>query len=296
MLLFIPALLVNRLTDPDNKTKRPVYIIGAAGAILFMAGFLFKIQHWPFATLFMVASIILLTIVALPWYTWLTWKEENHVNPMFIYLVVGSLLIIMPGALVSLNLQHSYQEYYYPNSIKQNELFDYLYMKNSFIVSRYRDSVNYHKIEQLHSKTIGVISLINNIQEKMVQESEGESGNPALAARQIRKTESGTEIAFRELSWAIDPGPARNFLFPGCNARNELDEVINEYVNFLGDLVPAASLQQYRKVFDTESFLPAGKMDEGITTLITGLHTLQVMKNGILTVESSILNGMIRHN
>jgi hypothetical protein len=296
MLFFIPALLVNRLNDEDNKAKRPVYFIGAAGSMMFIAGFLFKIQHWPMATLLMVTSIILLCIIAFPWYTWITWKEEKHINPMFIYLVIGSLLVIMPSSLVNLDLQHSYQEYYYPNNIQQNELFDYLYSKNSSIVTRFRDSADYPKIEQLHTRTIGIILLINNIQEEMVRESEVESGRPASVNGQIRKTDTGIEIDYKKLSRALDPGPARNFLFPGCSARKELETAVKDYINFLGGFIPAAGLEEYKKMLNPVSFLPTGETEEGITTLLSGLHSLQIIKNGLLTVESSLLNGIINYN
>lgn len=296
ILFFIPALLVNRLNDQDNKAKRPVYFLGAAASILFLAGFLFKIQHWPLASIFMITSMILLCILAFPWYTWLTWKEESHINPMFIFLVIGSLLIIMPSALVNLNLQHSYQEYYYPNNIQQNALFDHLYRNNNSIVIRYHDSLNYPKIEQLHSKTIGILTMINNIQEKMVQESEGEPGKPAVSADQIRQTETGHEIVYRKLSWSMDPGPAKDFILPGCSARKELNSSMADYVNFLAGIVPADGLPKYKKMLDTETFLPARNTKSGETSLMSGLHSLEIMKNGLLTVESSVLNGITRHN
>jgi uncharacterized protein with PQ loop repeat len=116
ILFFIPALALSRFSDQENKAKRPVYILGAAGIVFYVAGLLFKIQHWPLATVFLVTGILLLFFLAFPLFTWLTWKEENHVSSRFIFLVIGSLLIIVPGALINLNLQHFYQEYYYTNN------------------------------------------------------------------------------------------------------------------------------------------------------------------------------------
>jgi hypothetical protein len=295
-ILFIPALLLNRLNDQENKAKRPVYILGAAGSIFFIAGFLFKLMHWPFATLLMFSSIILLCIIALPWYTWITWKEEDKVDPMFIYIIIGSLLIIMPSALVSLNLQHSYQEYYYPNNYRQNALFTHLYRNNESIISRYHDSLNYQEIQQLHSRTTAIVKIIDNIQEKMVQESEGEPGNPSVSANQIRQTGNGIEINYHDLTKSLDPVPAKNFLLPGCSSREELDSSLKDYVNFLAGMVPAEGLKNYIKVLETEKFLPAGTREEGFTSLMTGLHSLEILKNGIMTVEASVLKDIISHN
>ena len=295
ILIFIPSLLVNRMNDQDNKAKRPVYIIGAAGSMLFVAGLFFKVQHWPFATVFMVLGLIFLCILSIPWYTWITWKEESHISPVFIFLIVGTLLIIMPGALVNLNLQHSYQEYYYPNNSSQNELYNYLYRNNSSIVSRYHDSLSFKQMELLHSKTTTMLTAISNIQEKMVQESEGEPGKPAVSANQIRQTETGHEIVYRNLSGSMDPGPAKDFLLPGCNARKDLNSSMADYVNFLSGIVTADDLPKYKKMLDTETYLPAENSEAVKTSLMSGLHSLQIMKNGLLTVESSVLNGIARH-
>jgi hypothetical protein len=296
IVLFLPALLVNRMNDPENTVKKPVYILGSAGTALFAAGLLFKMQHWPFATVFMITGIILLCVVVLPWYTWLSWKDENHVSPMFIFVVFGALLIIIPGAMINLNLQHSYQEYYYINNVRQNEMSGYLLRNNNALISRYRDSLIYKQMEQLHSRTTGMITIITNIQGKMVQESEGEPGNPAVSADQIKQTSTGNEIIYRKLSKPLDPQPARDFLLSGCSTRKELNSSMAEYITFLSGMIPAEELTKYKSMLDTEAFLPDSDNDESKISLMSGLHSLEILKNGLLAVESSVLRGISRHN
>ena len=293
ILLFIPSLLLTRLNDPENKPKKSAYILGATGSMLYVTGLLFKIQHWPLATLLMVTGMIFLVILALPLYTRLTWKEENHIRPMFIFLITGSLLIIIPGTLINLNMQHSYQGYYYLNNYQENDLYKYLFSNNISLVNRYRDSLSYPKMEQLHSKTAGIIAIIDNIQEKMVQESEGEPGKPAVSASQIKATQTGHEIVYTELSKPLDPIPVKAFLMPDCNARKELNSSMEEYLSYLAGMISADDLSEYKKMLDTETFLPVGKPDEGKVSLMSGLHSLEIMKNGLLTVESCVLNKLI---
>jgi hypothetical protein len=228
-------------------------------------------------------------------FTWLTWKKESHVSAMFIFMVIGFLLIIVPGALVNLNLQHSYQDYYYPNNNQQNALSDYLFRNNSSLVSRYSDSLTYPTMEQLHTKTTRMLAIISNIQEKMVQESEGQPGMPALSAGQISQTQTGQKILYTKLSRPFDPGPATVFLLPGCSTRKELNSSMAEYVNYLTSITPAEDLLKYKKMLDTDTFLPEGKPEEGQLSLMSGLHSLEIMKNGLLTVESCVLNKIARH-
>ena len=296
ILFFIPALALSRFSDQENKAKRPAYILGAAGTVLFSAGMLFKMQHWPLATLFIILGIILLVFLAMPMFTWLTWKEESHVSSMFIFLVIGFILIVVPGAMLTLSLQHSYQDFYYPNNDQQKALYDYLFRNNSSLVNNYHDSLTYGKMEQLHTKTSGMLAVISSIQDKMVQESEGQPGKPAVSATQIIQTNTGQEILYRKLSRQFDQGPARVFLMPGCNARKELSSSIAEYEGYLANITSTEDLLKYKKMLDTETFLPAGNNHKDDMSLMSALHSLEIMKNGLLTVESCLLNKIARHN
>ena len=296
ILFFIPALALSRLSDQENKAKSPAYILGATGIVLFAAGMLFKMQHWPLATLFIILGIILLCFLAIPMFTWLTWKEESHVSSMFIFLVIGFILIVVPGAMITLNLQHSYQAYYYPNNDQQNALYDYLFRNNSSLVSKYHDSLTYIKMEQLHSKTTGMLAIISTVQKNMVQESEGQRGKPAISDGQISQTKTGQEIIYGKLSKPFDQGVAKTFLLPGCNARKELNSSMAEYESYLASITSAEDMLKYKRMFDLETFLPDGNSDKGDMTLMSALHSLEIMKNGLLTVESCILNKVSRHN
>jgi translation initiation factor 2 beta subunit (eIF-2beta)/eIF-5 len=295
ILFFIPALALSRLSEPENKAKRPVYILGAVGSVLFVAGMLFKIQHWPLATVFIITGIFLLCFLAIPMYTWLTWKEESHISSIFIFLVIGFILIVVPGAMITLNLQHSYQDLYYPKNDQQKALYDYLFRNNSSLISSYKDSSTYHEMEQLQSKTTGILTIISNIQEKMVQESEGQPNKPAVSASKIIQTKTGQEILYRELSKPFNPGPARAFLMPGCSTRKELNSLMAEYESYLATITSAEDLLKYKKMLDIEAYLPDGNPDNGKISLMASLHTLEIMKSGLLTVESCVLNEISKH-
>jgi uncharacterized protein with PQ loop repeat len=286
VLFFVPALALSRLTDQENRAKRPVYILGALGMIFYAIGMLFKIQHWPLASMFMITGMILLCFLAFPIFTWITWKDESHISSTFIFLVIGFLLIVIPGTMVNLNLQHSYQDYYYPNNDQQNALYNYLFRNNSSIINSYNNSINYPKMEQLHSRTIEILASIRNIQEKMVQESERHPGQPAVSAGQIK---DGQEILYRNLSNPFDPGPPKNFLLSGCNSRIELNSSMTEYVTYLASITRAEDMLRYKKMLDTETILPEGTLEKGKMSLMSALHSLEIMKNGILTVESCVL-------
>ena len=76
----------------------------------------------------------------------------------------------------------------------------------------------------------------------------------------------------------------------------ELNSSMAEYVNYLTGITPAEDLLKYKKMLDTEIFLPEVTPIKGKISLMAGLHTLEIMKNGLLTVESCVLNKIARHN
>lgn len=289
ILFFIPALLVSRLMDQENKSKRPVYILGAAGIICYVTGMLFKIQHWPLASMLMVLGVLLLCVLAFPWYTWLTWKEDSHISARFIFIVIGSLALIIPGTMVNLNLQNAYDEGYYFHQEQQHILYNSRYTNNLSLMGQYSDSSGYPLMGKLHSKTTGLLDLIGNIQTKMVEEAEGKPRMPAASPVQISQTERGPEIQYNLLSRPFHPGPVRDFLFPGCTSRQQLNTALKEYLNYISGLSSEEDIQKYKGLLDSSIYLP-GELREGAgISMMSGLHSLELLKNSILTVESYML-------
>jgi hypothetical protein len=295
ILFFVPALLVSKLRDLENKSMKPVYIFGAIGMICYAGGLFCKIQHWPLAGTFLVLGMIILCVITFPWYTWLTWKEENHISSKFLYMVIGLLVIIVPGALINLNLQYSYEEGFYSQQEQQQALYGYLSRKNNSLMTRYHDSLSYPQMEQLHAKTVNLLTLIGDVQTKMVRESEGEPGKPALSQDQIRQTETGTEIQYKKLSRAFHRAPVGDFLVPGCNTREELNLALTKYINYISEMIPGEDLQKYTTLLEPSLYLPGTMPDEGAISLMSGLHSLELLKNSLLTVESKILIIVVRH-
>jgi hypothetical protein len=289
ILLFIPALLKDKLSDPEKKAKRPVYVFGAAGIIFYSAGILFKIQHWPGAGTLMISGVAILGVIAFPWYTWLTWKDDWLVSARYIFMVIGSVAIIVPGALINLNLQNSYDYGFFVNQEHQQAIYNYKSAGNLSLMDKYKDSNSYPLIKQIHSKTAGVVDLITNIQTKMVLESEGKPDIPAMNTVQITPSEFGPEIQYKRLSKPFHTGPVKDFLLPGCNPRQELSLSLSDYKKFLSDLNSGEDFKIYESLLDPALFLPEEKFKGAEISLMSGLHSLELLKNSILTVESHMI-------
>ncbi|MEI6049466.1 MAG: hypothetical protein WCS03_11255 [Bacteroidota bacterium] len=288
ILFFIPSLLLSKLTDQEKKAKRAAYILGAVGTICYVAGMVFKIQHWPLASFLLAIGVVFLCVIAFPWYTWITWKEESHIKAGFIFIVIGFLAIIVPGAMINLNLQNAYDYGYYSHQEQQQVLFNTKYTNNLAIRNQYRDSSAYPLLEQLHSKTAGLLTLIGTIQTKMVAESEGKPGVPALDPAQVSQTERGPEIQYKLLSKPFQTAPVTDFLMPGAGSRQELITALTEYKNYVSGLNSGKDIDNYEGL-DPLIFLPGDNNSGGTISLMSALHSLELLKNSIVTVESYVL-------
>jgi len=256
VVLFIPTLLVSKLREAEKKVKRPVYVLGAAGLICLICGMLFKIQHWPLSSTLMIISIIVLFIIVFPWYTYITWKEDAHVSAIFIYLVAGSVGLIIPAAMVSLNLQRSFDKGYYIIHEQEKAVFSYMVNNNKAYMTQYRDSSFYPVINKLHSKTNEVIDLINSIELKMVAESEGKPGNPAEISDQIIRSENGQQIKFEFISNPFNVEAVKDFLLPGAASRLELETALTGYRDFLSTTISPETIKYLNKTLDPSTCLP----------------------------------------
>ncbi len=294
ILLFVPALVISKLTDQETKAKRPVYILGAAGTIIYVIGLFFKIQHWPLATILMVTGMVILCFLAFPIFSRITWKEENHISSRFIYMVLGFILIIIPGTMISLNLENSYQNNYYRFNSQQTFMNDYLFKNNRITMSRL-DSLSYHKAELIHDRTRAVMAIISSIEEKMVLESAGASDKPVVKPNLIYATEAGKQIEYSLLSIPFFTYPPKLFLSAGSSTRQDLNVSLAEYASYLTTIMSADDVLKYRLMIDAETFLPDASLQKGNMTLMSALHSLEMMKSGLLTVESCALNEISKH-
>ena len=290
IFLFMPALLINRFSDREKSKKRAVYSVGAAGLIFYSAGMLFKIMHWPLASTFLIVGVLAVCIIALPWYTWLTWKEESHIRAGFIYLIIGTVLITVPGALLNLNLQNSYESGFFIQVKQQQVLYKSLYNNNQKLITQYHDSLNSGEIERLQSKTSVILGLIDKIALNMIAESEGKPGFPIIIPALIKETASGQEIQLDLLSKPFHQAPVRDFLLPGSSSRNELDTSLKEYLDYLAGIAAGEDNQKFRDLLLRSTNFPAEIPEGRSIPMISGLHSLMLLKNSILTLESNSLS------
>lgn len=289
VFLLIPSLLSAALQNTENTALRPVFITGAIGLAAFFTGFLFKIMHWNGAGILLLGGLSVISLIVLPWYTRLNWKEEKHVRPEFIFLIAGLLSVIMPSALLNMNLQGSFDEGYFTNLEEQQSLYNCIFRTKGELLASYQDSSAYELMHELDSRTAGLLAVINSVEKKMVGESEGEPGNPVAYPSQVIQSENGPEIRFRQLSFPFHASPVNDFLVAGTESRDALDKAILEYRSWLSATIPADTWDDVDGMLDLSMYLPVQASGDKRSSMLSGLHSLAVMKNSLLAVEQYAL-------
>ncbi len=292
IFFFVPAVLSNLLKDETRKAKRPAYIFGAAGMIFYTAGMLFKIQHWPGATIMMLLGIALMGVVAFPLFVWLTWKNDKNIRAPFIYLVIGLFIIVVPGALINLNLQNSYDAGYYFQLENQKTFCEASITSNKALLAQYRDSLSFTEMQKAEAKSAEVLSAISMVEGRMIAEAMGVQGVPATDLYVIKNTEYGQEIQYKQLRNPFIPYPVRDHLLPGCDSRNALESALDDYSSYISGLASAVQPDKYTNLLNASLSLPGATNEEVQISMLSGLHSLALLRNSVLTVESYVLKAI----
>ncbi len=286
---FVPAMLSARLKEQENKPKKIVYILGAAGLICCIMGLLCKIQHWPMASIFLTAGSAIIFFIVFPWYAWLTWRKDGNITAKFIFMVTGMIVLMLPVLMLNLSLQRTFESGYYRHHEEQQALFDYRFRSNQAIIRQCNDTSVLPLFNEINNRTTELLSVIHNIEAELIAEAEGKPGVQAVLPSQVTQTETGPVIQFNSLSHPFNTVPFSNFLKKDSGMRNELAVALKKYSDYLSGQLPADEFEMYEKLLEPSVYLPEINPETERIPLITGLHMLGLMKNGILTVESHAL-------
>ncbi|RPJ65166.1 MAG: hypothetical protein EHM20_17930, partial [Alphaproteobacteria bacterium] len=85
--IFLPSAIYVSYKEVSNRTRKWTHVIGFLGTFFISVGFLFKIQHWPYAGNVITIGILLICLIFLPMVLTNRLKDQNNSIPKFIYLI-----------------------------------------------------------------------------------------------------------------------------------------------------------------------------------------------------------------
>lgn len=294
MLLFIPSLLYQFFLDKAKKHKRPYYIAGAISVLLYCTGFWLRIMHWPMAATFMLTGTFLLVFIVFPLFTHVQWRNDINVNARFIFMVMSTMLFMVPGALVNLNLQNNYEYGFLTRLEKQNSLITLQKESNQRLMTIYRDSSVFPVMKAIHSETDSIIRLISAMERKMM-----EIANGIPSARNTVLSDAGNEgasFSYKTLQKPFYPAPVSLMLLPGCKPREILENKISEYNSLILKYTDRDLADLYKPMTDVLAYLPGRDVKGNDLALLPNLNGLLMLESGILASESAALRKITGKN
>jgi hypothetical protein len=287
--LFVPSLLFQLFRDEEKKHKRALYVIGALSIVIYAAGFWFRILHWPLASIFLFLGAFVLFFIVLPLFTRMQWKNETNVNARFIFMIIAPLLFVLPGALVNLSLERTYENGFFIRLQKQDALVKLQENENTRFIAQYHDSVAYGNIEGIHSATTELLGVINLVEQNLslVAENNLKDYDPDLIELKGLVYFDPSSNRFPKNTFSIRP--ASQMLLPGNKVRVTLEKEIEKFKQVLIQKLGTEWIKMYDPLLNVSEFMPGKETSITNYPLIVSLNSLSLLKNGVLVTESAAL-------
>jgi hypothetical protein len=97
--IFIPLLIFIKFKEVIFLFDKFIYSIGVVLGTILMVGFVFKLMHWPWATVLMLSSIVIFNFLYIPVYFLTRFKREDLKFDTVVNSVVmfsfGSILLAL---------------------------------------------------------------------------------------------------------------------------------------------------------------------------------------------------------
>ncbi|MDB9990289.1 hypothetical protein OAD79_02460 [Flavobacteriales bacterium] len=97
--IFVPLLIFIKFKEVIFLFDKFIYSIGIVLGTILMVGFVFKLMHWPWATVLMLSSIVIFNFLYIPVYFLTRFKREDLKFDTVVNSVVmfsfGSILLAL---------------------------------------------------------------------------------------------------------------------------------------------------------------------------------------------------------
>jgi hypothetical protein len=281
---FIPALFIGQLETTESKTKKTALILGMIGSLSYLAGFYFKIQHWPGGAMISFGGDILLMAIAFPMFMFSHYKNHERVSSRFIFILFVVVCIIVPTSLIKLTVAGDVFQSF--RIIENENIYQIHYLKSQNIkLLSLAQLKNKEVANNISNRSDSLFDYIQHTKEKILRIAMGDNYD-----------------LNHEITNADDKMAGNWVLFEQGNAR-QIKTMIAGFRQFIiKDLKPdSIPLLLITKILDTN--LPPKKDGDGFhsweeynlkgRTLITTMNILSNIQRNVQTAEGICLRNLI---
>lgn len=103
-LVFLPMALMSSFQNEGQQKYKGLYVVTFVVFFIGMAGVLFKVMHWPGASLLLLLGIPLPFVLFLPVYLYHTRNDKKTTNTNFLGIMFGLVFLAVFSVLLALNV------------------------------------------------------------------------------------------------------------------------------------------------------------------------------------------------
>ncbi len=168
-LVFLPSLVFSKISDDKGEGKKTAYLVGLFAGLFYIAGFLFKLMHWPGAAICIIIGLILTVAVFLPAYTYAHFKDEIHVKGRFIFFTFTVMMAVLTISLISLSVSRNIFNEFVATGTQMDNVHDDLILNNNGLAKKLisENSIN-ETVGVIHDKTIEIENWIDALKRELI--------------------------------------------------------------------------------------------------------------------------------
>jgi len=103
-LWFLPISLINHYKGQKDKSKKWLYVATFLSFFVVSIAVLFKIQHWPGASLLLIIGVPIPFLLFLPVYIYHSIKDREQSSVNFTAIILGLIFIAIYSGLLNINV------------------------------------------------------------------------------------------------------------------------------------------------------------------------------------------------
>lgn len=196
LFIFLPLLLHNKLKEASSKKEKQFFVLGVVAVIIFELSAIFKIMHWPGASVLMILGSVMLVCCFLPAYTYSKFKETGKITGQFIFLVILSIYAVVLTSLMAMNVSSDVMTRFVNQESNASKINNYLNKKMERIASaniQGVDSSNERRAGRIREISEGALALKETIRDIKLRLIKATNMVDDTRARQLMDFPSGLE-------------------------------------------------------------------------------------------------------
>jgi hypothetical protein len=167
-LVYLPAVIIGKYHQKGHS-----YLIFALiGGIAFLAGVVFKMSHWPGASILNLAGSLLLFGIAFPMYIYQEYKHHETVSRNFIFFIIVCFWIVIPMLMLKMNLSADYMKNFWQAEKENRLILQHLSDKNQLLYQQIHTKTSDKKlvqtIDKIRYRTDSLYQYINQVKRDVI--------------------------------------------------------------------------------------------------------------------------------